>query len=312
MMHGYNRSPLDNAVAFFKSNSPLAKLILINVAVFIVVNIINLFLWLFEVDGQSKITGISKVTEWLSVPSDLGQLFMRPWTPITYMFLQEGFFHILFNMIILYFGGRIFVEYLADKKLVKTYIFGGLVGAAFFVLAFNIFPVFSDAVPHALALGSSASVLAVLIAIATFVPDYSVMLIFLGRVKLKYIAIFFVVIDIFSIQQGNAGGHIAHLGGALWGFLYATNLKRGKDLGGFFDRIKWPEFSSAGKKKKRRKHQFENIHVNSRPMTDEEYNARKQARQKQIDKILDKISRSGYESLTKEEKEILFRNSSND
>ena len=310
MMYGQNRSPLDNMIAFFKSNSPLARLVLVNVAVFIVVNIINLFLWLFEIDSQSKITGISKVTEWLSVPSHLGQLFMRPWTLVTYMFLQEGFFHILFNMIILYFGGRIFVEYLTDSKLVKTYIFGGLAGAVFFILAFNIFPVFSDALPHALALGSSASVLAVLIAISTYVPDYSVMLIFLGKVKLKYIAIFFVVLDIFSIQQGNAGGHIAHLGGAVWGFLYASNLRKGRELGAFFDRIKWPGVST-GRKKKRRSH-FEDIHVNSRPMTDEEYNAKKQARQKQIDKILDKISRSGYESLTKEEKEILFKNSSNE
>lgn len=310
MMYRQGRSPLDNIVTFFRSNSPLAKLILINVAVFIIVNIINLFLWLFEIDSQSKLTGISKVTEWLSVPSDPGQLIMRPWSLFTYMFLQEGFFHILFNMIILYFGGRIFTEYLTDKKLVKTYIFGGLVGAGFFILAFNVFPVFSDAASHALALGSSASVLAVLIAIATYVPDYSVILIFLGRVKLKYIAIFFVVIDVFSIQQGNAGGHIAHLGGAFWGFLYANNLKKGRELGSFFDKVKWPEFSGGSKKKKRG--QFEDIYVNSRPMTDEEYNVKKQARQKQIDKILDKISKSGYESLTKEEKEILFRNSNND
>lgn len=310
MMYRQNRSPLDNAVTFFKSNSPLARLILINVIVFIGINIINLFLWLFEIDHQSNIGGVSVVTEWLSVPSDLGQLFMRPWTLITYMFLQEGFFHILFNMIILYFGGRIFTEYLSNKKLVKTYIFGGLVGAAFFILAFNIFPVFSDARTRALALGSSASVLAVLIAIATYIPNYSVMLIFLGRVKLKYIAIFFVVIDVFSIQQGNAGGHIAHLGGALWGFLYANNLKKGRDLGTFFDRIKWPDLSKKSKSSK--KSHFENVYVNSRPMTDEEYNAKKQAHQQQIDKILDKISRSGYESLTKEEKEILFRNSNND
>ncbi|MCF8230642.1 MAG: rhomboid family intramembrane serine protease [Bacteroidales bacterium] len=310
MMHSYNRSPLDNAAAFFKSNSPLARLILINVIVFVAINIINLFLWLFEIDGQSKISGISIVTEWLSVPSDLGQLFIRPWTLVTYMFLQEGFFHILFNMIILYFGGRIFTEYLSNKKLVKTYIFGGLIGAAFFILAFNIFPVFSDAQSRALALGSSASVLAVLIAIATYIPNYSVMLIFLGRVKLKYIAIFFVVIDVFSIQQGNAGGHIAHLGGAFWGFLYANNLKKGRELGTFFDRIKWPNFSRKSKSSK--KSHFEDVYVNSRPMTDEEYNAKKRERQKQIDKILDKISRSGYESLTKEEKEILFRNSNND
>lgn len=309
MMYGHNRSPLDNFAAFFKSKSPLARLILINVVVFVAINLIKLFLFLFAVDTSSGMTGISSVTEVLSVPSDIGQLLLRPWSLITYMFLQENFFHILFNMIILYFGGRIFTEYLNDKKLVKTYIFGGLAGAAFFILAFNVFPVFASSLPYALALGSSASVLAVFIAIASYVPDYSVMLIFLGRVKLKYIAIFFVVLDVFSIQQGNPGGHIAHLGGALWGFMYARNLRKGRELASFFDRIKWPDFSrSMGRKRK--KHHFENIYVNSRPMTDEEYNARKKAKQKRIDEILDKISRSGYESLTKEEKEILFRNSS--
>lgn len=307
MMHGNTQSPLDNFFSFIKSRAVLARLMLINLVVFVVINIINLFLFLFEVSSGNEIHKVSTLTYWLSVPSDISQLIVKPWTVFTYMFLQEGFFHLFFNMIILYFGGRIFSEYLDEKKLLKTYIFSGLMGAAFFILAFNAFPVFAGSLPNALALGASASVLGIMIAIATYVPEYTVNLLLFGRVKLKYIAIIFIVIDIFSIPKGNAGGHIAHIGGAFWGFLYATNLKKGKDLATFFDRIKWPKvrFKSPGRKK----HHFEDVYVNRKPMTDEEYNARKMNHQKDLDRILDKISRSGYQSLTKEEKEILFRNS---
>ncbi len=305
MMYRNTNSPLENFVTFIKSKSLLSKLILINLMVFAVVYIINLFLFLFEASSTSDVANISTITYWLSVPSEISQLIGRPWTLITYMFLQEGFFHLLFNLIILYFGGRIFIEYLTEKQLLKTYIFSGLFGAAFFILAFNVFPVFSDSLPYALALGSSASVLGILIAIATYVPEYSVVLFLFGRMQLKYIAIIFIVIDIFSIQSGNAGGHIAHLGGAVWGFLYARNLKKGKDLATFFDRIKWPKIRFTSKKR----HHFEDVYVNRKPMTDEEYNARKVQNQKRMDEILEKISRSGYQSLTKEEKEILFRNS---
>lgn len=307
MMYGNPQSPLDNFFSFIRSRAVLSRLMLINLVVFAVINIINLFLFLFQISSGSEVGYVSTLTYWLSVPSDISQLLGRPWTLLTYMFLQEGFFHLFFNMIILYFGGRIFTEYLDEQKLLKTYLFSGLLGAAFFILAFNAFPVFAQSVPNALALGSSASVLGILIAVATYVPEYSVTLFLLGRVKLKYIALILIVIDVFSIQRGNAGGHIAHIGGAVWGFFYATNLKKGKDLASFFDRIKWPKLKFSSKSRK--KHNFENVYVNRKPMTDEEYNARKMKHQKRLDEILDKISRSGYQSLTKEEKEILFRNS---
>ncbi|HKK09637.1 MAG TPA: rhomboid family intramembrane serine protease [Bacteroidales bacterium] len=307
MIYGNTQSPLDNFFTFIRSRSVLARLMLINLVVFAAISIVNLFLFLFQISSGNPSFGVSTITYWLSVPSDISQLLLRPWTLVTYMFLQEGFFHLFFNMIILYFGGRIFTEYLDEKKLLKTYIFSGLLGAAFFILAFNAFPAFADSVPKALALGSSASVLGILIAIATYVPEYTVTLLLIGRIKLEYIAIIFIAIDIFSIPSGNAGGHIAHIGGAVWGFLYASNLKKGKDLATFFDRIKWPTFKfSSGRKKK---HHFEDVYVNRKPMTDEEYNARKMKHQKNIDRILEKISRSGYQSLTKEEKEILFKNS---
>jgi len=160
------------------------------------------------------------VAYWLALPADFGQLILKPWSIITYMFLHEGFLHIAFNMLILYFGGQIFLQFLDAKKLIGTYILGGISGGLLFILTFNIFPVFNEIVSGALALGASASVMAVLIAIAAYVPNYTVRLMLLGNVKLKYIALFYVIMDIISIPQGNAGGHIAHLGGAFFGFYF--------------------------------------------------------------------------------------------
>lgn len=305
-MPAYYSYPFDSVRIFFKKRSALANLIIINVIIFLLVNIVNLFLWLFtiniEMDG---IAGATRITRWLAVPSHLDALARKPWTLLTYMFTQESFFHILLNMIMLYFGGRIFMEYLDEKRLVNTYIWGGLIGAVFYITAFNIFPVFRESVVLSVALGSSASVLAILIAIATYVPDYSVHLLFIGRLKLKYIAISFVVLDMLSISRGNPGGHIAHLGGAFWGFTSVLLLRKGyrnpllinwygiKNIRHWFKRK--PKVTYYKKPEDRR------------PMTDEEYNRVKVEKQKKIDIILDKISRSGYDSLTKEEKELLFR-----
>lgn len=306
MYNRYGRSPFDGIKDFFKSRSALSQLIIINIVVFLAVNIIKLFFFLFQVDLYvDNNTNISRVISWFAVPSSLKALALKPWTIFTYMFLHENFFHILFNMFVLYFGGSIFTQFLDNRKLVSTYIWGGIVGAIFFILAFNVFPVFRDHVEFALALGASASVLAILVAVATYVPDFSVTLIIFGRVKLKYIAIVLVVLDVLSISKGNPGGHIAHLGGALWGYIYIKRLKRGKDLNAYLPRINWKKIV-AWFYKDSSKSGFKNIHVNQRPITDEEYNKMRAERQQKIDKILEKISKSGYESLTKEEKALLF------
>ena len=201
----------------------------------------------------------------------------------------------------LYFGGLLFNEYLGEKRLLWTYIAGGITGALFFLLAFNVFPVFESIAGVAVALGASASVLAIIIAVATYVPDYTVQLLFIGRVKLKYVAIIFVIIDLLSIPSGNSGGHIAHLGGAAWGFVYALVLRNGTDLYRFFN------FSAIVAQKKN-KYSTENT-TQKRPFSDDEYNDRRKKSQERIDEILDKISKSGYSSLTKEEKELLFKTS---
>lgn len=307
MTNYYYRNPLDEVKSFFKRKSILSSLIIINVAVFLAVNVINLFLWMFEVQSDIQINyGISPVVYWFTVPSDISALLTRPWGIFTYMFLQQNFFHLFFNMIVLYFGGRIFMEYLSERKLLSVYIWGGLAGALLYIVSFNLLSVFSESLPYSVALGASASVLAILVAIATYVPNYTVILILFGRVKLKYLAIGFVIIDILSIQRGNPGGHIAHLGGALMGFAYIRLLQKGFDIGKLFPKFDLGSVKKSFYQPKKTRTQTSKRN-NQRPFTDEEYNYSKNQNQKKIDEILDKISKSGYESLSKEEKELLFK-----
>ena len=279
---------------FFSRPGILPRLILINVAVFLLVYIVNLTFWLFKIGHDGEF--LSPLTRLLAIPADLNILLSKPWTIITYMFLHEGFFHLFFNMLVLFFGGQIFLQYLSSRKLLSTYIAGGISGAVFYVLAYNVFPVFYDIAPMSVALGASASVLAILVAIATYVPQYTVQLVLIGPVKLKYLAIIFVVLDFFSIQGNNPGGHIAHLGGALWGLLYILMLKNGTDIYSFFNQF----YSSNMRVKPGSKKSVKS-------MTDEEYNHYKNKEQELIDQILDKIAKHGYKSLSSKEKEVLFK-----
>jgi membrane associated rhomboid family serine protease len=277
---------------------------MINIAVFILINIAHLFYWLFTIHTElSYVEGASRITYWLAVPSNINSLLERPWTLLTYMFVQENFFHIFFNMIVLYFGGKIFTEFMSSSRLVSTYLAGGIFGALFFIAAYNIFPVFRADVSISVALGASASVLAILIAAATYAPNYSVVLLLIGRIKLKYLAIVLVIIDVLSINKGNPGGHIAHLGGALWGFVSILAYHKG------FKGLRWKLWyriiNFFGRLNRRKYTPFTEIHP-EKPLTDDAYNRVRAEKQKKIDDILEKISRSGYDSLTKEEKEFLF------
>lgn len=277
----------------FRSGDMLTRLIYINVGVFLLVNIIMVFGFFANSDWS--------IVSWFTVPAAPGRLILQPWGLITYMFLHEGFFHLLFNMVWLYFGGKIFLEYLNPKKLLSVYLLGGLAGAALYILAYNLFPVFANELAYSQALGASAAVLAILIAIATFVPDYTVRLFLIGTVKLKHIAIFSVVLDLLSIPQGNAGGHIAHLGGALFGFLYARQLQKGSNLAVGFEKL-LDRFLSLFKPKPKMRTAYK-----AKTRTEQEFHERKASEKATLDKILDKISASGYDSLTKAEKEFLFK-----
>lgn len=283
----------------FKEGSNLTKLIYINFGVFLIVKIVGVLAFF---SGLAT-TQVPFLVHWLSVPSDTNALLSRPWTVFSYMFLHEEFLHILMNMLWLFWFGRIFLSYLDQKKLVSIYLIGGLTGAATYIFAFNLFPVFEDVRFGSYALGASASVMAVVLATVIYAPNHIVRLMFIGSVKIKYIALFFIATDIISIPGGNAGGHLAHLGGAFYGWLFISQLRKGKDISTGFNSLA-DSFLSLFKKRK-----MKVSYKNTPKMGDKEYNKTKKQNQAHLDSILEKIAKSGYDSLSKEEKEILFKSS---
>jgi membrane associated rhomboid family serine protease len=288
----------DNIKTTFRSGSNLIKLIYINIAVFILLAVVAIIGFLLNNPGLS-----SKVLEWFSVPASLKILLVKPWTLITYMFTHKDVWHILFNMLWLYWFGRIFLEYLDQRKLVAVYLLGGISGAVIYILSFNIFPVFREVVDESVAIGASASVMAIVIAIAAYVPDYTVNLLLLGRIKIKYIALAIFILTTVMDFSVNSGGKLAHMGGAVFGFFYTFSLRRGSDLGRGLNRI-IDFFVTVFKPRKKLK-----VTYKKPPSSDYEYNKIKAERQDRINQILEKISKGGYDSLTKEEKEILFSES---
>jgi membrane associated rhomboid family serine protease len=280
----------------FIDGGNLVKLIYINLGIFLAFNILNAILFLGGVD-----IGVT-LSRYLAVPAYLPNFASRPWTLITYMFFHEGFIHILFNMLWLYWFGRIFLGFMSQSKLLGVYIMGGIWGGLLYMLFYNIFPVFNEVLPVSFALGASASVYAVVFAATSYAPNMSLNLMFIGPVKLKYIAAVLVVIDIISIAGSNAGGHIAHLGGALFGYLYiyfqAQKIDLAKPVHWFID-----VFATSSSTQKRKKMKVDY----SKPTDDYEYNKMKAVQQAEIDRILDKISKGGYDSLTADEKKTLFK-----
>jgi membrane associated rhomboid family serine protease len=277
----------DIRIKMLHSGSRLGLLIGINIIIFLAINIPGVLTWVFT--GHNLVSGYA--FDYLALPAYLPKLLSRFWTPFTYMLMHDGILHIFFNMLWLYWIGQIFEEYLGNKRTIGLYIFGGLTGALFFVLAYNYLPVFanSGAAEGTTVVGASASVMAIIIGTATLLPDYTISMMFIGPVKLKWIAIFYVLLDFLLIAGPNGGGEIAHLGGALFGFIYIKQLQRGHDWIGAINNI----FKPTSKLKVAAKNSERNS--NSKP------------RQEEIDRILDKISQTGYESLNKQEKEILFR-----
>lgn len=286
---------------FFESKSFLSRLILINIGIWLIFLIFKQFLWLFNADGV-----VYDTIRYMAVPADIEMLLRRPWTVITYMFMHERFWHLFFNMYMLYIGGRIFLQHLTERHLLRVYFISGLAGALIYIFSFNVFPVFEQQMDNSIALGASASVLGILIAIATYKPNYTLNLALFGLVKMKHIAFVFILLDILSITGSNSGGHLAHLGGALAGYLYVLMVLKNSNPSKI--KIKIPSFINIFKTKNKKKH-FKDVNRNKRPLSDEEYNIRKAQKQKEIDAILEKISRSGYDSLTSKEKEILFKKS---
>ena len=294
------RNPMEEIGRYFRSPAILPRLILINIAIWLLIAVARVFSFLFNIPDSAVGNAIA---DYLALPAKIDTLLSRPWTLATYMFLHVSFFHILFNMLWLYWFGKIFQEFLRSKQLLFVYIAGGLSGGLLYILFYNVFPVFRMTVDQSVALGASASVMAIVTGIAVYVPGYAVNMLLFGRVRIIYIAAILFVLDFFMIRSSNAGGHIAHIGGALFGLLYAMSLRKGFS----FKRVSNP-FRFLNLKIRREKASRPGIrYPNERPLSDDEFNMRKAAREKRIDMILDKISKSGYESLSEEDKEILFR-----
>ena len=242
----------------------------------------------------------------LYLPADLLQLLRRPWTLITYMFLHAGIWHLLGNMLWLYWFGRLFLYFFSAKHLRGLYVVGGLLGALLYIVAYNVFPIFSDQLYSATLVGASASVLAIAIATAIREPEYKINLMLIGPVKLKYFALFIVLFDALYVGSNNAGGHIAHLGGALAGWWFAKGISQGRDITHWVNVcIDAIEKLFSKREPKPRKPKMKVHSTNSRT-ADYEYNAQKKAQSDEVDKILDKLKKSGYSSLSDEEKRRLF------
>ncbi len=289
------RQNIGNQIAaFFKSKSLLSYIIIINVVIWLLSLLLPLvdYLYVFE-----KGTSRNWYMDMFAMSSEVANLAHRPWTPLTYMFMHDGFWHILFNMLMLGFGGIMCNRFLGSRRFGWIYFMSGLFGAAFYLLIYSVFPVGSLHISTLV--GASAAVLGVIVAVAVYVPNQEVTLWFIVpiRLKMKYMALAFVVIDLLSIPVSNAGGHIAHLGGMLFGALFVLGMRLDSKSSMRPKREK-ARFTVKKKKSKRESQ--------GRPLTDDEYNRRKAADQKRVDAILDKISKSGYEHLSKEEKEFLF------
>tara|TARA_R110002049_G_scaffold289495_2_gene472363 strand:+ start:1269 stop:2168 length:900 start_codon:yes stop_codon:yes gene_type:complete len=297
-----NKFSFDQLRKSYNDADSATRLIYINAAVFVLIHLVGLILWLFSIPGGGNVL----VDSYFAVPTQITNLLYKPWTIFTYMFMHTGILHILFNMVALYYGGQLFSQFLGQKKIWSVYINGGLAGAALYILSYNIFPVFGDALSGSKAIGASASIMAIIAGIAAYMPNMEVRMFFLGNIKLKWIAIFLFVIDLLSISQSNSGGHISHIGGAIYGYFFAMQLKKGRDISAwiwpirdFFKRV----FSN------RRKPRFDVKYKSAVPKSDYQYNAQKKSNQDALDAILDKISKSGYDSLSKEEKNFLFKQS---
>ncbi|MEE4116431.1 MAG: rhomboid family intramembrane serine protease [Marinilabiliaceae bacterium] len=288
---------LDEIKKQFSSGSNLMKIIYINSAVFLLLAVVKIITFLLQVPGLSD-----KILGFLAVPAAFDDLLRKPWTILTYMFLHEGFLHLLFNMLWLYWFSTIFLHYFNHKKLLNLYIMGGLAGAILYIISFNLFPAFSEVIHVSIAMGASASVMAIVVATAAYVPNYQVRMFLIGTVPIKYIAIGILLLTSVFDFSVNTGGKIAHLGGALMGFVYAGRLRKGTDIGSWVSSI-IDYFVTLFRPRKEMKVTYR------RPVSDYDYNKSKADNQKQLDRILEKISKGGYESLSKEEKELLFKES---
>lgn len=269
---------------FNKGNSAIRQIIMINLGAFIFTVFVGVIARLSGFAPEELLT-------YFYIPSNLGKLIIRPWTLLTNIFFHAGFWHLLGNMILLYFIGRILEDFMEFKKIWKIFLYGGISGAMLFVISYNIFPVFNEVVGYKKLLGASGGVTAILVATGTFLPRYQIRPFGLFNVELRWVALFFVFRDLYMFPvSDNTGGLFAHIGGAIFGLIFILNLQ---------GKITKPNLNQTSFfwDKKRDERMRGPIITDKKPKPNQD----------EIDAILDKISQSGYDSLSKNEKDVLFK-----
>jgi len=297
---------LDDLKTLYKKANIINKLLYINIGVFLLLTLLSILAKWSQLDWAYANYGngaqIFGAYYWLAAETSWVNMLLKPWSIITYAFVHQGLWHLVFNLLVFYYVGNIFAGMLGDKRVVPLYLLGAIAGYFAFAFAYNIFP-YLQSPSGSIIMGASASVMAIMVAAATYFPDYKIRLIIFGEVPLKIIAIIYIALDIAQLQgNANIGGHIAHLGGALYGFVYATQLKKGTDIG-----LKVSTFLQ-GLIKPKSKLKVSHKQTKKRPPKQEN----NRDTQRRTDAILDKISKGGYDNLSKEEKDFLFNASSND
>ena len=268
------------------------KLILINVICFVLPLFLKTLFYLFNIPSNVLIG-------WFELSAEWSDLLFKPWTIFTYSFMHSGFFHLFWNMYLLYFASRLFLNLFSPRTFFNVYFLGVLLGGLTFMLSYSVFPAFQYASP--IMVGASAGVMAVLIFMATYSPDLEVRIIFFN-VKLRYLGIAFVLLDVIQIPYGNAGGHLAHLGGAALGYLYVKRLDQGVDIG-----LPFENFTNRVLNLFKKQSKLKTVHKRKASSNSKNKVTTQEVDQSKIDSILDKISKSGYDSLTQKEKDFLFQ-----
>ncbi len=301
---------LENIKKFFKSKTVFTNLILVNIIVFAFIQILHVLFAIFLYKdgliviprGDGTQEKFLKLTwHYLASSSDMSDFMTRPWSLITYMFTHEGFMHILGNMLLFYFFGRYLDRFLGARKLLSTYILGGIAGWVLYAVGYNFIPMFLEK-GHGPMWGASAAVMATVVGAATYSPNMKIN-IFAFKIEFKYLAAIMVIIDFVSLKSGvNAGGHLGHLGGAIYGFVMVRQLQKGRNINRWMENL-IDRISNFGRKKPKMKVVYNKS--KAAVQSDEDYNYTKAQAQQKIDKILDKISHGGYDSLTKAEKAFL-------
>jgi membrane associated rhomboid family serine protease len=281
----------------YKTGDMGTKLIFWNILLFLVPEVVCGLLKLFKIEIDYQV--------YIALSNNVLMLAFKPWTIISYAFFHGGFFHLIANMLMLHFVNRLFTTYFSQKQMFGLYFLGSIFAGFIYIVSYALLPLLAN--QNALLVGSSASVMAILIATTTYQPNMNIRMPLIGNIKLWHIAIVFLAIDLIQLPMNNTGGHLSHIGGAIFGFIFTKSLQYGTDLTKAFNKmVDW--FVSLFSVKKATP--FKKVHRNISPISKTNTTSKiviKDKTQQQIDEILDKISQSGYDSLTKEEREFLFQ-----